>query len=251
VKPLKIIGHQCPSQVHHVRMPAGIRKNYTYTEKMEIQLFALKGGLYASRNLCLDMVSSPLLIVATGASRISNFARIVSGHEYYAQGRRRLALDDLVIPDHRFSVKQYPGPYMGIPSDILTTWDVSRCQILCYKAFRIPRIALLEPKLFIFFLLKHQLCRIRSIVPVQFLSVVNFEQHQSFPSEYDPDDLCLLNHSSKGMRHFSFPGPREFDPDIAQRIREWAECPLCSRCGAVLIRGMAPRFCCNPFGDRI
>jgi hypothetical protein len=53
------------------------------------------------------------------------------------------------------------------------------------------------------------------------------------------------------MGHFPFPDMREFDPAIAQRIREWAECPPCLRCPAVLIRGMAPRFCCNPFGDRI
>jgi hypothetical protein len=53
------------------------------------------------------------------------------------------------------------------------------------------------------------------------------------------------------MGHFPFPDMREFDPDIAQKIREWAEYPLCSRCGAVSIRVIAPHFCCNPFGDRI
>jgi hypothetical protein len=53
------------------------------------------------------------------------------------------------------------------------------------------------------------------------------------------------------MGHFPFPDTRKFDPDIAQRIREWAEYPLCSRCGAVMIRGMALYFCCSPFGDRI
>jgi hypothetical protein len=64
---------------------AGVRKSYTYPEKVEIRLFALKGRLYASLNLFLGTLSSPLLIVATGASRISDLARIVSDHKYSAQ----------------------------------------------------------------------------------------------------------------------------------------------------------------------
>jgi hypothetical protein len=79
---------------------AGVRKSYTSPEKVEIRLFALERGLYALINLFLDTLSPPLLIVATGASQISDLAHIVSGHECFAQGRHRLTLDDLVNPDH-------------------------------------------------------------------------------------------------------------------------------------------------------
>jgi hypothetical protein len=44
---------------------------------------------------------------------------------------------------------------------------------------------------------------------------------------------------------------RKFDEDIAQRIRNWAEVPSCSYCGAVLLRGMTGKFCCHPFEQRI
>jgi hypothetical protein len=57
-------------------------------------------------------------------------------------------------------------------------------------------------------------------VPVQFFSAFNFQQHPAFPDQYNPDDFCLLNHSSKGMAHFTLPDMKEFDPEIAERIRK-------------------------------
>jgi hypothetical protein len=88
-------------------------------------------------------------------------------------------------------------------------------------------------------------------VPVQFFSAFNFQQHTAFSDQYDPDDFCLLNHSSKGMAHFPFPDMREFDREIANRIRNWAECSPCPHCRAVLVQGMPDGFRCNPFRDRI
>jgi hypothetical protein len=44
---------------------------------------------------------------------------------------------------------------------------------------------------------------------------------------------------------------REFIPEMAERIRKWAECSPCLHCRAVLLQGMPDGVCCNPFGDRI
>jgi hypothetical protein len=53
------------------------------------------------------------------------------------------------------------------------------------------------------------------------------------------------------MAHFPFRDMREFDPDIAERIRKWAECSPCPRCQAALLQGMPDGFCCSPFGEGI
>jgi hypothetical protein len=46
--------------------------------------------------------------------------------------------------------------------------DVSDCEILCYDSAAIPMMALLQPSLFIFFLLKKEFDRVGSAVLVQF-----------------------------------------------------------------------------------
>jgi hypothetical protein len=91
---------------------------------------------------------------------------------------------------------------------------------LSYNPLLIPGIATLEPKLFVFFLLKTQFDRIRSTVPVQNFSAFNFQHDPAFPDQGDPDDFCRLNDSLKGMAHFPFPSMREFDAEIAERIRK-------------------------------
>jgi hypothetical protein len=44
---------------------------------------------------------------------------------------------------------------------------------------------------------------------------------------------------------------RLFDPVIALKIREWAECQPCKVCGAVLLQGMPLGFCCRSFAHRV
>jgi hypothetical protein len=43
----------------------------------------------------------------------------------------------------------------------------------------------------------------------------------------------------------------QFDQESADKIRHWAEVPLCPDCGPVLLPGMPQKFCCQPFKDRI
>jgi hypothetical protein len=95
-------------------------------------------------------------------------------------------------------------------------------------------MAVLEPSRFIFFLLKKQFDRIRSTVPVQF-SVFVFHQHPAFPSRYDRDHVCLLDRSSAYLDHLPFADMKDFNEDIADKIRQRAEMPPCPRCGAVLL----------------
>jgi hypothetical protein len=87
---------------------------------------------------------------------------------------------------------------------------------------------------------------VQSKVPVQFWSAFNFEQYPSFPSNY-PDDFSILSKSFKGLGHFPFRNMKDLDPDVAERIREWGECPPYTHCGAILLRGMPYAFCCKPF----
>jgi hypothetical protein len=44
---------------------------------------------------------------------------------------------------------------------------------------------------------------------------------------------------------------REFDSEIADRIRQMSRVFRCPHCRAILLQGMPDGFCCNPFGDRI
>jgi hypothetical protein len=122
--------------------------------------------------------------------------------------------------------------------------DISDCEILCHDPAVIPMMALLQPSRFIYFLLKKQFDRIRSTVPIQFSSVFNFHQHADFSSRYDHDRVCLLDRSSGYLDHLPFPDMRDFTEDITDTIRQWAEIPPCSHCGAVLLRGISHEFCC-------
>jgi hypothetical protein len=44
---------------------------------------------------------------------------------------------------------------------------------------------------------------------------------------------------------------RQFNPDMAQNMRDWAESSQCPLLRAIPIQGMPQTFCCPPFGDRI
>jgi hypothetical protein len=88
-------------------------------------------------------------------------------------------------------------------------------------------------------------------VTVRFSPVFNFHQYPAFPSRYDRDHVRLLDRSSWYFDHLPFPDMRDFNEDIADKIRQWAEIPPCSDCGAVLLRGMSHEFCCKPFASRI
>jgi hypothetical protein len=82
---------------------------------------------------------------------------------------------------------------MFVPPDISTLWDASKFQILCFGPPLIPAIPRLQPQVFTFFLLKKRFDRIRSTVPVQFFSALNFQQLPAFPSHYDRNQFYLLD----------------------------------------------------------
>jgi hypothetical protein len=129
-------------------------------------------------------------------------------------------LADLTSPGHRFSDAHHPLPCLFVRPHIQQTLDVSGFPLLCRDHSLIPSIATLEPKVFVSFSLKTQFDRILSTIPVQFFSAFNFQQSPAFPDQYKVDDSCLLNYYSKGMADFPFLDMREFDPEIAERIRK-------------------------------
>jgi hypothetical protein len=43
----------------------------------------------------------------------------------------------------------------------------------------------------------------------------------------------------------------DFNEDITDIIRQWAEIPPCPYCDIVLLRGISHEFCCKPFVGRI
>jgi hypothetical protein len=214
-------------------------------QPVEIRLFAVKSGLDATFGSFLDALSSALLIVAVDFSRISALNRILPGQQYVQSGRYQCTLEDLTCPSHLFSEPYHQAPYRFVLPQILMSRDISDCEILCYDPAVIPVMALRQPSSLIFFLLKKQYDCIRSTAPVLFSSVFNFPQHPVFPSRYDRDHVCLLDRSSGYLDHLSFPDMRDFNEDIADKIRQWAEIPPCPHCGAALHRGMSHEFCCN------
>jgi hypothetical protein len=220
-------------------------------QPVEIRLFTVKSGLYPALDSFIDAFSSALLIVAIDFSQISALNRILPGHQYVQSGRYRLTLEDLTCPSHRFSELYHQAPCMFVRPQTLMPRDVSDCEILCYDPAVISMMDLLQRSRFIFFLPKKQFDRIRSTVPVQFSSVFNFHQHPAFSSCYDRDYVCLLDRSSGYLDHLPFPDMRDFDEDIADKIRQWAEIPPCPHCGAILLRGMSHEFDCKPFAGRI
>jgi hypothetical protein len=177
----------------------------------EIRQFSAKRARYASLDLFIDVSCSPFIIAATGVSRILALKRIVPGHKYAQYWRHRLTLANSTCPGHPFSDAHHPDPYVFVHPGILQALDVSDFSMLCYGSSLIPSIATLEPKVFVCFLLKKHFDRIRSTVPVQFFYPFNFQQHSAFPDQYDLDDFCLLNHSSKWMARFPFPDMRTLE----------------------------------------
>jgi hypothetical protein len=129
-------------------------------------------------------------------------------------------LEDLTCARHRFSELHHQRAYIFVRPQILMSRGVSDCEILCSDPAVISIMALLQPSRFIFFLLKRQFDRIRSTVPVQFSSVFTFHQYPAFPSCYDGNHLCLLDRSSGYLDHLPFPDVREFNKDIADKIRQ-------------------------------
>jgi hypothetical protein len=128
---------------------------------VEIRLFYVKRGIYASLDFFIDILSSTLIIVATDVSRISPLKRIVPGHKCAQYGRHRLTLADSTYPGHPFSDAHHSGHYVFFHPDILQTLNVADFPILRYDPSLIPSIATLEPWVFVFFLLRKQFDRIR------------------------------------------------------------------------------------------
>jgi hypothetical protein len=120
-----------------------------------------------------------------------------------------------------------------------------------YDPLAIHMTAPVPLRFFMFILLKNQFSRLRLTGPVQFLSVVNFEQHIFFPSHYDLNDLCLLRSFSTAIYDFHFPSMRQFNPDNAQKIRKRAEYPSDSCCGVTLLPGIPREFCYNCLAEWI
>jgi hypothetical protein len=80
-------------------------------QPVEIHLFPVKSGLYATLGSFVDAFFSALLIVAAGFSRISVFNHILPGDQYVQSGRYRLTLEDLTCPSHLFSELHHRAPY--------------------------------------------------------------------------------------------------------------------------------------------
>jgi hypothetical protein len=78
-----------------------------------------------------------------------------------------------------------------------------------------------------------------------------FNNSAAFPSYYDCNQFYLLGQLAGRLGYFPFPDMREFDRQIADEIRQWAEGPRCADCGVILHQGMPHHFGCQPFGDRI
>jgi hypothetical protein len=194
--------------------------------------------------------SPPLIIVAEDPEKIETMRSVTTGHRYAVGRRHRLTIEELMNPNHEFKGND-AGRYMFVDPAVINSLNVSGCQILCYEPPLIPAIAILEPTSFIFFLMKNEFLRIKSMVPGRFSSHINFQQHPAFRASYNRDEFCMLNELSQPLGDFLFPDMREFDAGLAERIRRWAELPPCKDCGTILLRDMPVGFCCKPFGHKI
>jgi hypothetical protein len=183
----------------------------------------LKKDVFSSVHLYIEALLPdvlPLLIVSVRLSQIPEMRPFTAGHECAVRGWHRLTIGDLMNATLEFSGDHYQGRYMFIAPDILTTLDVSACQILCYGPSVVTTIAALQPRLSSFFLLIKEFFQVRSAVPAEFRSAFNSQKYPAFPSSYDPDRFSILRQSSRAIGHFPFPDVRHFNPDIAQRITE-------------------------------
>jgi hypothetical protein len=84
-------------------------------------------------------------------------------------------MDYLALLPPRFPADIDPDRYIVLSLPILLGLDVSLCRILCYDPVLIPQVASLHPRHFIFFLVKSQVARLLSKVPVQFWSDFDFK----------------------------------------------------------------------------
>jgi hypothetical protein len=220
---------------------------YSNSEKLVIQYFKRVCpfvGLYVE---ALPLRSVPLFIIAIGVPQIDILRPFVPGHDDMDRHPYQLTFEDLTSPACNFSCDDHPGRDTFLLRDVLTCFDVSNGQMLYYDPWAIRIIAPVQPRPFMFILLKNQFSRIRSAGPVQFLSALNFEQHIFFQSHYNTNDFCLLNCLSRDIHHFPFPVMRQFNPDNAQEIRKRAEYPSDSCSRAILLQDMPHKFCDNRF----
>jgi hypothetical protein len=70
-------------------------------------------------------LSSPLLTMAIGLSRIWALWSIAPGHQYAEHRRRRLAFENLLKPSHRFSGHYHSDRDTFVPPDVIVILDVS------------------------------------------------------------------------------------------------------------------------------
>jgi hypothetical protein len=127
--------------------------------KAEIYLLPLNEDVFSLVGFYIEVLlpdALPLLIVSVRPSQIPEMRPFIAGHEYAVRCRHRLTIDDLMNPKLEFSADHYQDPHMFIASGILTTFDVSACQILCYDLSIVTIIAALQPRLLVAF------CRKRS-----------------------------------------------------------------------------------------
>jgi hypothetical protein len=172
---------------------------------------------------------------AIGVSQIDMLRLFLSGHDHMDHHPHQLTFEDLTNPACNFSCDDHPGRDTFLLPDILTYFDAYNGQTLYYDPCAIHIRTSVQPRTFIFILLKNQFSRIRPIGPVQFLSAVNFEQRIFLLSHYNPNDFWLLNCLSRDIHHFPFPAMSWVNPDNVQEIRKRAEYLSDSCCGAILL----------------
>jgi hypothetical protein len=214
--------------------------------------FNITKEVYSSVGLYVEALSLkyvPLLIIAIGVSQIDMLRPFVPGHNDMDRHPHQLTFEDLTNPACNFSCDDHLGLDTFLLPDILTCFDVFNGQMLYYDTWVIHIIAPVQPRPFMYILLKNQFSRIWSTGPVRFLSVVNLEQDIFF--RLITNDFCLLNCLSRDVHHFHFPAMRQFNPDNAQEIRKRADYPSDSCCGAILLRGMPHEFYYNRSGEWI
>jgi hypothetical protein len=86
-------------------------------------------GIYVE---ALSSKSAPLLIIALGVFHIYMLRPFVPGHDDMDRHPNHLAFENLTNSACNFSCDDHPGRDTFLLQDILTCFDVSNGQILCY-----------------------------------------------------------------------------------------------------------------------
>jgi hypothetical protein len=115
------------------------------------------------------------LIPSIDLSDIAEPRTFVSGHEYRDHRRHLFTLPKLMSSTYEFSRNRQAGQYMLVSMEVLTSLDVSACEILCFGLSVISRLSPLQPKGLTFFLPKRGFSQIQSRLLVPFFLVFNFE----------------------------------------------------------------------------